>query len=170
MARCRWILTFVAGMTVVIAVTANVQAGGDADQRFLAKAIAAQMAEIKLGETAVKHASSAEVKQFAQKMVEDHTKARDKMLERARELKVNVAEKPDKSHKELLDRLSQLKGQEFDREYMKIMVENHEKALENFRTGVKTLQDPALRTLINNTIPTVEAHLKHARELAKDLK
>lgn len=159
------------GILALVASAAFVVAGAaDDDPEFLAKAIAAQMAEIKLSETAVKNAQSAEVKQFAQKMVDDHTKTRDKLMDRARELKVNVVQTLDKSHKEKLDRLNSLKGAEFDREYMKMMVESHEKAAQNFREHAKTLKDQQLRTLIANTLPTVEEHLKHARELAKNLK
>src|SRR5437763_14898448 len=102
-------------------------------QEFLAKAIATDMAEIKLGELALKQASNDDVKRFARKMVDDHSKHRDMLLERARVHKLAVVEGLDKEHQEKKDRLSKLEGKDFDREYMKCMVEGHEKALKMYQ-------------------------------------
>jgi len=53
-------------------------------QKFFEKAAIANMAEIKLGQLATQRAESADVKQFGQMMVDEHTKALDQLKQAAR--------------------------------------------------------------------------------------
>src|SRR6266702_1815669 len=62
------------------------------DQEFVVKAIACDLCEAKMGERALKQAQSDDVKNFAQKMINDHTKNRDLLMDRAKEMKVAVVE------------------------------------------------------------------------------
>jgi len=135
------------------------------EQDFLAHAIATDMAEVKLGEMALKQASNDDVKKFARKMVDDHAKHRDMLLERAKAHKLAVVEGLDKENQEKKDRLSKLEGKEFDREYMKCMVEGHEKALKMYQNWSKKLEDKDLSSLVERTIPTLKEHLGQAREV-----
>jgi len=137
---------------------------------FLAKAISCDIAEVKLAERAMKQASNKDVQEFARKMKEDHTKHRDALLERAKVLKIGVVEGLEKEHQERMDRLSKLEGAEFDREYMRFMVEGHEKALRMYESWSKKSSDKELGELVNRTIPTVKEHLEQARQLHNKLK
>jgi putative membrane protein len=161
------------GATTLLGLTLVVPGGAQelkGDQDILTKTLASQMAEIRLGEIAVKNASNAEVKRFAEQMITDHTKLRDALMERAKEHKLAVVQGLEKEHKEKVDRLSKLRGAEFDKEYMKIMVENHQKAMRTLPSFAKSAQDPQLRDLLTKALPTVEEHLKHAQQIAQNLK
>jgi len=134
-------------------------------QEFLAHAIATDIAEVKLGELALKQASSDDVKKYARMMVNDHTKHRDQLMERAKAFKLAVVQGLEKEHQEKMDRLSKLEGKDFDREYMKCMVEGHEKALKMYQTWSKKVEDKDLGDIVERTIPKLKEHLEQARDV-----
>jgi putative membrane protein len=92
-------------------------------QKFVEKAAIANMAEIQLGQLAETRAQSPEVKEFAQMMVTDHTKALDELKQAAGGATIPSA--LDKKHQKLHDKLSKLSGAEFDKKYMEAMVDGH---------------------------------------------
>jgi putative membrane protein len=153
-----------------LAVAARASAGSEEDKEFLGKAIAAQIAEIKLSELADSNAASADVKSFAKMMITDHGKVRDALLERAKAAKLAVVQGLEGDYKDKVARLKKLEGAAFDREYMKTMVEDHQKALMAFEKHSKTATDPELRKLLSDTLPRVREHLKHAQEVSANLK
>jgi len=140
------------------------------DQEFLVKAIACNMAEVKYGERALKQASNEEVKKFAQRMIDDHSKARDAFLEHAKERKLAVVQGLEKEHQITVERLAKLKGEAFDREYMHCMVEGHTRAVMMYETWAKKATDRDLAGLASRTLPKAKEHLEQARELLKKVK
>ena len=163
-------MTVFVAMMFGLAVAARTFAGSEADKEFLGKAIAAQIAEIKLGELAQRNAASADVKNFAKTMVADHTKVRDALLERAKVAKLAVVQGLEGGYKDKVERLSKLEGAAFDREYMKTMVEDHQHAVKAFEKHATSATDPELRKLLTDTLPRVREHLKHAQEISGSLK
>jgi len=155
---------------LVVAQAARADHEPTTQQEFLAKAIETDMAEVKLGELALKQASNDDVKRFARKMIDAHSKHRDMLLEKARATKLAVVEGLDKEHQEKRDRLSKLEGKDFDREYMKCMVEGHEKALKMYQTWSKKVEDKDLASLSEKTISDVKEHLEQAREVWNKVK
>jgi putative membrane protein len=135
------------------------------DKDFLTKAAIAGAREVKLGEYAAKNASDEKVREFAQQMTRDHSQANDKLTEFARKQKLAVLAGQEKETRDMLDRLSKLKGNDFDREYMKMMVEDHEKAVSLFEAESKKGSDPDLKTFATDTLPALRKHLKEARDL-----
>ena len=94
-------------------------------QEFVEKATVANMAEIQLGQLALKQAQDPQVKQFAQMMVDEHTKALEQLRTAASSQGLQVASALDNKHQKLNDKLSKLQGSEFDRAYMDAMVDTH---------------------------------------------
>jgi predicted outer membrane protein len=99
---------------------------GDDRQQFVEKAAMANMAEIQLGQLALQNAQDPQVKQFAQTMVDEHTKALAALRSAAGSAQLPTA--LDKKHQKVHDKLSKLQGAEFDREYMEVMVDAHKDA------------------------------------------
>ena len=66
--------------------------------------------------------------------------------------------------KALDDRLSKLSGAAFDRAYMKAMVDDHVKDVSEFKKEAKSGTDPEVKAWAAKTLPTLEEHLKMARE------
>jgi putative membrane protein len=139
------------------------------DQEFLARALACDMAEIKMGEMAQKMATSPDVQRFAQKMVADHAKNRAALTALAATLKAEVSEAAHKDHKEAMEKLSKFDKKDFDREYVKCQVEGHEKALKMYEKWAKEAKDDDLRAAAAKAVPVVRGHLEEARRLATSL-
>jgi len=99
--------------------------GGNDLQQFVQKAAIANMAEIQLGQLAAQHAENPQVKQFAQMMVDDHTRALEQLRNVASGQGIQVPSELDGKHQKLQQKLSKLQGAEFDRAYMDAMVDTH---------------------------------------------
>jgi len=137
-----------------------------ADQTFVKKAAEGGMAEVELGNLAKDKASSSEVKQFAQRMVDDHTKANEQLKSIASEKGVTLPTSLDAKDEATKDRLSKLSGDQFDRAYMNDMVKDHTKDVSEFKKESTAAKDPDIKSFASQTLPTLEDHLKEARQIA----
>jgi putative membrane protein len=157
-------------------------AGDENNREWVAASMDANMAEIELGRMAQNQAASAEVKQFAQMMVTDHSKALDELKPIAGRQGTPAVAQMNEDNRELRDRLSKLRGQEFDREYMRAMIDSHENVINHLQTranedrfgdnkGQTTPErtDDAVAMQINQwaakTLPTARHHLEEARRI-----
>ena len=166
--------------------------GQDGDARyFVEHATSAGNAEVELGKLASQRAQSADVKEFAQMMVRDHTKAGSELKQAIAAHNVNPPAGLDAKHQQLMDRLKQLNGAAFDREYMKAMVDGHMEVQNMLKdradarargrlnstgtTGIKpsTADNASLDAAVNQwaskTLPTVEQHLQKAQQIQRKL-
>jgi putative membrane protein len=142
----------------------RVMVGGRApDATFVTKTASAGMAEVEFGKIAVERASSEEVKKFARRMVDDHSKANDELKTLAQNKKITLPDAPDPHVKAMRDRLSKLSGASFDRAYMQMMIADHRKALNDFRLASKAAKDADVKGWAAKTLPTIEEHLKLAQ-------
>ena len=107
-----------------------------ADKDFVRDLSVANAAEIELGKLAADHAASPEVKQFATMMIDDHSKARDSLNALASKHNVMTTVLLDDKHRDLKEKLSALKGAEFDREYIDAMVDGHKDVLDKLESRV----------------------------------
>jgi putative membrane protein len=115
-----------------IGTTGDTVSAGDKD--FVEDVSIANLAEVELGRMAIERAASAEVKQFADMMVKDHTKAGDELKQVAAQHSIPAAAALDQKHQDLKTKLSTLKGAEFDREYMSAMVDGHQDVVDRLQT------------------------------------
>ncbi len=137
-----------------------------ADRQFIKKAAQGGLAEVELGKLATEKAASPEVKQFGQRMVDDHSKANDQLKQVASEKGITVPEKLSPKDAATKARLEKLSGKAFDRAYMHDMVLDHTKDVSEFRTESKTAKDPDVKNFASQTLPTLEDHLKEAKSIA----
>ena len=137
------------------------------DQTFVQKAVVGGLAEVQLGKMAAEHAASPDVRQFGQRIVEDHGKANRELMALVEPKGISVPTTLDRKHQQEADRLAALQGAAFDRAYMQQMVKDHEADVRLFRTQAQQGKDPELKRFAANTLSTLEAHLNMARSLAK---
>ena len=133
------------------------------DETFVSKVASAGMAEVELGKMAVEKASNAEVKKFAQRMVDDHSKANDELKTLAANKHMTLPDGPGPQHKAMVDRLSNASGAAFDRAYMQMMIADHRQALNDFRLAAKAAKDADVKGWAAKTLPTIEEHVKLAQ-------
>ena len=135
-----------------------------ADKTFVKKAAEGGLAEVELGKLAAEKGASPEVKQFGQKMVDDHGKANEQLKSLAQSKQIALPTELSSKDKALHDRLAKLSGPAFDRAYMHAMVTDHTKDVSEFRTASKSAVDPDVKSWASSTLPTLETHLKMAQD------
>ena len=123
------------------------------------------MAEVELGHLAMQKAKSPQVKQFAQRMVADHSKANAELKQLASNKNITLPTEPNAAQKADKDRLSKLSGAEFDREYMSLMTSGHNKAVAAFEGEARDGADAAVKNWATKILPTLKEH----QSLAKDI-
>jgi putative membrane protein len=136
-----------------------------ADKQFVKKAAEGGMDEVELGQLATQNAKSDEVKQFGQRMVDDHSKANDQLKQVAEQKGVTLPTKLSPKDQAEKDRLSKLKGEQFDRAYMQHMVMDHKKDVAEFKKESTSAKDPEVKNWAAQTLPTLESHLKQAEQV-----
>jgi putative membrane protein len=137
--------------------------GKGSDQTFVTKAARAGMEEVELGKLAVEKASSDEVKKFAQRMVDDHSKAGEELKTLAQNKHLTLPAATDAHENLTYGRLSKLSGTAFDRAYMQAMAAGHRQALNDFRMETKMGQDADVKGWAAKTLPMIEEHVKLAQ-------
>ncbi|HEY7304332.1 MAG TPA: DUF4142 domain-containing protein [Bryobacteraceae bacterium] len=137
------------------------------DKKFAKKAALGGMTEVELGKVAAEKASSDAVKQFGQKMVDDHSKANDQLKEIAAKSGIEIPTSLDSKHQSRVDKLSKLSGPAFDKAYMKDAVKDHEKDVDEFKDEAQYGSDPNIKQFATNTLPTLQQHLAAAKDLNK---
>jgi putative membrane protein len=136
-----------------------------ADSAFMREAAEGGMAEVELGRLANQNGESADVKQFGQRMVEDHGKANDELKSLAKQKNVDLPTQPNAKQKALHDKLSKMKGAQFDSAYMAAMVSDHQTDVAHFQRQAKSGKDPDVKAWAEKTLPTLQEHLKMAQEV-----
>lgn len=134
------------------------------DMTFANKAAMSDMFEIQAGKLAQDQAKDKDVKQFGSHMVSDHTKTSDAMKEMAQKKSMTLPTKLDSEHQQKLDKLRGVKGEQFDSAYMQGQVDAHQTAVSLFRTEAQNGKDADLKRFAEQTLPTLEQHLRMARD------
>jgi putative membrane protein len=128
------------------------------DEVFAKQAAMGGLAEVQLSQLAMQKAHSTDVKQFARKMVEDHSKANMELQRIAEKQKLTLPEKLDGERQETYDKLAKMSGPEFDRAYMKAMTQDHDATVTRFKNESLYGQDPELKSFAMRTLPIIERH------------
>jgi putative membrane protein len=133
------------------------------DRKFIEKAAQGGMAEIELGKLAQQKAASDQVKQFASRIVDDHSKANEQLKQIASSKGVAIPSDLDRSTRREIEKLQKLSGAKFDREYMELMVSDHKKDVKEFQAEAKSAKDSDIKNFASSTLPTLEQHLDLAK-------
>ena len=166
----------------------------DSDKDFVNQLLSGGMAEVELGRMASERAVHPDVKKFGQMMVDDHTKAGNELKEIAARFGIPTAPQIDEKHRDLMEKLSKLRGNEFDRDYIDAMVDGHQHVVDELESRVdstaslkdrvtnneatenqvapeKTDNAPkaAVNAWVAMVLPTVRLHLDEAKRLDSQL-
>jgi putative membrane protein len=136
-----------------------------ADKMFVKKALEGGMAEVQLGQLALQKSSNDDVKQFAQKMVDDHTKMGDQMKPIAQQIGVKVPDAPSKKDQALMAKMQALNGDAFDKAYMKDMVKDHKADLNDFKTEAASGSEPTVKNAASQGAQVISQHLQMAEQI-----
>ena len=139
--------------------------GSHADSHFVMEAAKGGLAEVEKGRLAADKASSADVKQFGQRMVDDHSKANDELKSVASQKGITLPTELDAKDKAMVDKLSKLSGDAFDKAYMTDMVKDHKTDVADFKKEANHGKDADVKSFASKTLPTLEEHLRMAEDI-----
>ena len=138
----------------------------DEDAKAMKNLAEANLAEIQAGKLAADKAQSPQVKQFGNRMVQDHTQMLDELKQLAQSKDVELPGSPgmgDKAHELTLRTKS---GQDFDKEYMQDMVKDHQKDVQETGELAQKVSDPQLKQAVQKAHAKIQEHLAMAKRIA----
>jgi len=141
-----------------------------ADSDFMMKAAQGGMAEVDMGNMASSKATNADVKKFGDRMVTDHSKANEELKQLAATKGVTLPATVSDDEKKDMDAMTAKEGKDFDKAYMDDMVKDHEKDVAEFEKASKEATDADLKAWAAKTLPTLQGHLKMAKDTQKKVK
>jgi putative membrane protein len=138
------------------------------DRDFVKKALEGGDAEVQLGQLAQQKSQSDDVKQFAQKMVLDHTQMGDQLMKPlAKQLGADQPKGLSKKDKQLMAKLESLSGPQFDDEYIKAMVKDHRQDLKDFKSEGQMTQNPNVKQAVQQGETVISQHLQMIEQIAQ---
>src|SRR4030095_14457100 len=135
-------------------------------QSFATQAATIGKAEIELGQLAMQQTQDERVRDYAQRTVKDHRAADAQLTKIAGQENLELPQSLDAQHQALKEKLSELKGAAFDREYAKAMAKGNDKAGALFESASQAPQmTPQLKEVAAATLPTLKQHMEMAHHL-----
>lgn len=136
------------------------------DQTFVRKASQGNQAEVELGKMAAEKTTNPQVKQFAERMIRDHSKAEEQLQQVAQAQGVELPIEPDAQAKMTKKELADLSGDQFDKAYMSDMLKDHKQDIAEFRREEHSGSNPQVKEFAQKTLPILESHLREAEKVA----
>jgi putative membrane protein len=133
------------------------------------KTAQANLAEIASAQIARQKSGNGDVRDFANMIGRDHSQSLDELLDLMSQTNVSRPKGVSSETEKDIQRMNDLSGPELDREFMNMMVADHQRALEMFRDQEEIAQNPDLKKFIENTLPVLEMHLEKALRLQSKL-
>jgi putative membrane protein len=140
------------------------------DRDFAAQTITAAKADARLCELAAKQATDDKVKELAQKVLKEDNALADRLTDASRDLMIGLDYELEKAAKANWTRLSNLQGAEFDREFMKLIVDNHVAAVNRMEREVRSGTNAAIKAVAEESVKHFKDNLKDARSLLDAVK
>ncbi len=132
------------------------------DYKFVMDAAKGGMTEVALGKLAAEKATSPAVKEFGQKMADDHQKANDELMKIVSQKGATLPTDVTSGEKREEDHLRNLSGADFDKAYMDHMVKDHKKDVKEFERAAKDAKDTDVQAFAAKTLPILQEHLRMA--------
>ena len=138
------------------------------DRKFIDNAMRSNHAELAIAQIAQDKASNPEVKRYAERLIADHGKAGSELEGIVSKLGYQPSKKAQEGHKGDAKKFAKMGGDKFDREFARQMVKDHEKTIKLFKEEAQDGQAQELWQFAQKTLPTLEEHLRIARQLSGD--
>jgi putative membrane protein len=138
------------------------------DRVFVKSAMQGGIAEVQLGQLTLQKSNNDQVKQFAQHMIDDHTKLNEEMKPVAQQLGVEIPTQVSKKDSKIITKLQALSGPAYDQAYIKDMVKDHKGDLSEFQAEASSGQDQTVKDAAAQGSKVIAQHLQMAQQLAKD--
>lgn len=139
------------------------------EQRFANELSQGNLAEVKLGKMIKDKAKSQAVRDFAERMISDHSSLEKDLRKWATKKGATLPNQPGQEEERIYKELSGMEGPELDRKYIRGMLDDHKKDVAKIQKFVMYSRDSELKALLNKTLPILENHLRIAENVAGQL-
>jgi putative membrane protein len=133
------------------------------DTAFIKDASQGGLAEVEMGRVAEQQAQNPQVKQLGQRLVQDHSKANQQLMQIAQQEGVNLPADTSRKESHAEKQLQGKTGAAFDKAFVEHALTDHEKDIRKFQTELQNTQNPQLKAWIEQTLPSLRQHLEMAR-------
>ena len=140
------------------------------DQNFIKEAASGGLMEVEMGKYAQQHAKNARVKNFGAMMVRDHTKANEELKSIAARKNISMPTTMEDKNSNMMSDIQKKSGIDFDKEYIKEMVDDHEKDIDKFKKHAEKGVDPDLKAFASKTLPILLMHQDSAKKIHDAIK
>lgn len=140
------------------------------DRDFVMEAASGGLMEVTLGKLAQANAASAQVKQFGQMMVTDHSKANTELKAVAAKKNMTISAEPMEKQQKMIDDLKTKKGADFDKAYVEMMVDDHKEDVGKFKDEADKGKDADVKAFAAKTLPVLQKHLDHIQKIQDGMK
>lgn len=137
----------------------------DDDTEFAVKAASGGLTQVKAGEVAQQKAKDQRVRDFAAKMVQDHTKVNEELRAIAANKNITLPAAPGEDELEDIGDLNSYTGIDFDKHFMNMMVDEHQDAIDLFEDAAEDAEDADLKAFASNALSSLRMHLEEAKIL-----
>ena len=138
------------------------------DQQFINTMITAGMTEVELAQMALDKAANTQVKEFARMMIRDHRPANQQLQQIVSQLGAAVALQLDEAQ-HAREQLAGLSGAAFDRAYITMMVNDHQRVISTVRSKLNGSGNDQIQQWASNLLPTLHTHLQMAQLIQSEL-
>src|SRR3954462_4321565 len=163
----RKVLNFAAPVLVVTPLLILACSSAKDSSKFANNAAQGGMAEVELGRLATQRAGDPSVREFGARMVADHSRANSELKSIAGQKGIQLPTEITSDQKSEVDKLSKMSGAEFDKEYMSMMLKDHQTDVKAFDTQSKEGNDAEIKAFAGKTLPTLQQHLQMAQQAAQ---
>ena len=137
------------------------------DAMFFNTAAGANQTEVDMSKLALTHSQDADIKAFAQKMIDDHTMANQKLAAYASTKGGSLPTTLDDKHQAMVNQLSTMSGPDFNRSFLQDQVAAHQETIDAFKSEEMNGEDPDSQNFAKQMLPTLQMHLDMAMKLQK---
>lgn len=142
----------------------------DKDRKFVMQARPMNLAEVKLGELARDYASHDELRKLGEMLIQDHSDTNRQLMQIMRGSDVKAPDQMDPEHQKIEERLLELEGEDFDKEFVRTQMKDHQQMISLFEREAKEGEDPDLKEFAKGCVPVLQHHLQQLRGLASSMR
>ena len=136
------------------------------DALFAAAAGSGGLAELNISQIGFQRATDLQLKQFSQRMIDDHTKLNRQLINVVTRKGIIIPEAIDARAQFCAESLAGLSGEKFDECYAKAQLVMHMDAVATFEAEAHRGQDPDIKALAASALPIIKEHLKTIKPIA----
>lgn len=136
---------------------------------FAQEAASGGMMEVQVGNLAQKNSKTKAIQDYGKMLVDDHTSLNNDLKDIASKKNINLPTTVTSDQQDKIDKLSKETGSDFDKDFIKMAVDDHQNDIDNFKKAGDNITDPDIKDFIVKALPTLQKHLDEAKDIKKKM-